>query len=108
MSQSFIKKPDNGPHSALGGLGVLRAERPATAEEAQHAAQIGACLPNGVMFDAFGNQRTRYVRITVDGMHLICEPCEVETNLEGLENYTLTDVYLSEQEHEALPEFEGW
>lgn len=26
--------------------------RPATMEEAQHAAQIGACLPNGVLFDA--------------------------------------------------------
>lgn len=26
MSQSFIKKPDNGPHSALAGLGVLRSE----------------------------------------------------------------------------------
>jgi hypothetical protein len=26
MSQSFIKKPDNGPHSALGGLGVLATE----------------------------------------------------------------------------------
>ena len=29
MSQSFIKQPDNGPHSALGGLGVLSTERPA-------------------------------------------------------------------------------
>lgn len=28
MSQSFIKKPDHGPHSALVGLGVLRSERP--------------------------------------------------------------------------------
>lgn len=27
MSQSFIKKPDNGPHSSLAGLGVLSAER---------------------------------------------------------------------------------
>lgn len=28
MSESFIKKPGNSPHSALAGLGVLRAERP--------------------------------------------------------------------------------
>lgn len=27
MSQSFIKKPDDGPHSALTGLGVLKAEQ---------------------------------------------------------------------------------
>lgn len=27
MSQSFIKHTDNGPHSALSGLGVLNAER---------------------------------------------------------------------------------
>lgn len=26
MSQSFIPKPDNGPHSALAGLGVLSSE----------------------------------------------------------------------------------
>ncbi len=30
MSQSFIKETDNGSHSALAGLGVLRAERPPT------------------------------------------------------------------------------
>ena len=29
MSQSFIKKPDSGPHSALAGLGVLASERSA-------------------------------------------------------------------------------
>jgi hypothetical protein len=29
MSQSFIKQPDNGPHSALSGLGVLAGEQPA-------------------------------------------------------------------------------
>lgn len=28
MSQSFIKQPDQGPHSALAGLGVLRSELP--------------------------------------------------------------------------------
>lgn len=27
MSESFIKKPDNGPHSALAGIGVLRSEQ---------------------------------------------------------------------------------
>lgn len=27
MSQSFFKKPDNGPHSALAGLGVLASEQ---------------------------------------------------------------------------------
>lgn len=32
MSESFIKKPDNGPHSALAGLGVLSTEQPMTRE----------------------------------------------------------------------------
>lgn len=35
MSQSFIKKPDNGPHSALTGLGVLASERKAAAPQSR-------------------------------------------------------------------------
>lgn len=30
MSQSFVKQPDNGSHSALAGLGVLSTERATT------------------------------------------------------------------------------
>ncbi len=33
MSQSFIKKPDNGPHSALSGLGVLGSEQTITRDQ---------------------------------------------------------------------------
>jgi hypothetical protein len=85
--------------------------RPATMEEAQHAAQIGACLPNGVLFDAFGRERKRYVRVTLDGSHLILHPNELaafKANEEEPERFTYTDVYLSPEEADALPEFDGF
>jgi hypothetical protein len=85
--------------------------RPATACEAQHAAQIGACLPNGVLFDAFGRERVRYVRVTLDGSHLILHADELAAWKAGEENpdqFTYTDVYLSEEEADALPEFDGF
>lgn len=85
--------------------------RPATMEEAQHAAQIGACLPNGVLFDAFGRQRERYVRVTLDGAHLILHPSELEAwkaDEENPDQFTYSDVYLSEEEADALPEFDGF
>lgn len=85
--------------------------RPATMEEAQHAAQIGACLPNGVLFDAFGRARERYVRVTLNGSHLILHPRELDAfkaNEEEPERFTYTDVYLSQEEADALPEFDGF
>lgn len=106
MSQSFIKKPDNGPHSALAGTGVLRTEGPAPV-------QHGICLPNGVMFDAFGSPRTRYVRVSYDGAHMILDPAELESfkadaSAGGPDPHTYTDVYLSEREFDELPEFDGF
>jgi hypothetical protein len=85
--------------------------RPATMEEAQHAAQIGACLPNGVLFDAFGNLRKRFTRVSLDGSHLILDDvqlAEFKTNDEDPSQYTYTDVYLSQEEADALPEFDGF
>lgn len=85
--------------------------RPADAAEAQHAMEIGACLPNGVLFDAFGRDRVRYVRVTLHGSHLILHPNELAAWKAGEENpdqFTYTDVYLSEEEADALPEFDGF
>jgi hypothetical protein len=93
-------------------------DRPATLEEAQHAAAIGACLPNGVMFDAFCNPRVRYVRVTFDGSHLILSEAEAEqwkveaqasaAAIGQADPHTYSYVYLSEAEAEALPEFDGF
>jgi hypothetical protein len=99
------------PNWADGVQASVPVNRPATMEEAQHAAQIGACLPNGVLFDAFGRERVRYVRVTLDGSHLILHPRELEAfkaNEEEPERFTYTDVYLSEEEADALPEFDGF
>lgn len=69
-------------------------------------------LPDSpLMFDAFGNRRDLAVRITLDGTHLICRPDEVDDQLDGCDDrskYTFSDVYLSDEEIERLPEFEGW
>jgi hypothetical protein len=97
--------------SADGVPASVPVNRPATMEEAQHAAQIGACLPNGVLFDAFGHARERYVRVTLDGSHLILHPRELDAfkaNEEEPERFTYTDVYLSPEEADALPEFDGF
>lgn len=63
------------------------------------------------MSDAFCGPRTLAVRITLDGAHLICRPEEVDMMLDGEEDrsrYTFSDVYLSDEEIDRLPEFEGW
>jgi hypothetical protein len=78
------------------------------------AAPSGACLPAGLPFDAFGEPRVRYVRITLDGSHCVMRPQEgdsylAEAKAQGYDSaYTATDVYLSEREFEDLPEFDGF
>ena len=106
MSQSFIKQPDNGPHSALAGLGVLRTEGPGPNDPVQS----GVCLPNGVMFDAFGRQRVRYVRVIHDGTTCVVPPNDVASlvDSERPDDYRVEDVYLSKEEFDALPEFDGF
>lgn len=99
------------PQCAAGVPVTVPVGRPATGAEAQHAAEIGACLPNGVMFDAFGRTRERYVRVSLDGSHLILHPSELDAFKAGEENpdqFTYSDVYLSEEEADALPEFDGF
>jgi hypothetical protein len=69
------------------------------------------CLPNGAAFDKDGNPRARYVRIAYDGSWCICKPGDVEAmvgDADESHRYITEDVYLSAQEYEALPEFEGW
>jgi hypothetical protein len=73
-----------------------------------------ACLPNGLMFDALGEPRTRYVRVSLAGSHCIMHPSEGDTYLQDARDagddseYTVADVYLSEREFEDLPEHDGF
>ena len=72
------------------------------------------CCEPMLMFDRQGNPRTRYVRISYNGAHMIMTPSEdqcfkEESEISGDETpYILTDTYLSSQEFEDLPEFEGF
>ena len=77
--------------------------------------QLGTaiCQPM-LMFDRQGNPRTRYVQISHNGAAMVMTPEEAqcfkeESEISGDETpYILTDTYLSKQEFEDLPEFEGF
>jgi hypothetical protein len=64
--------------------------------------------------DAFGEPRTRYVRVSLDGNHCVMRPQEGDTYLaDARQNgddspYDVADVYLSEREFNDLPEHEGF
>jgi hypothetical protein len=50
----------------------------------------------------------RYVVIENDGAWCLCSPQEVKDMTEGLDDPTLTEVWLPESLADALPEHEGW
>jgi hypothetical protein len=72
------------------------------------------CLPNGLPFDAFGEPRTRYVRVSLDGNHCVMHPSEGDRYLQDARDngdesaYVVADVYLSEREFDDLPEHDGF
>ena len=72
------------------------------------------CLINGLRFDAFGEPRVRYVRVSLSGNHCIMRPSEGDSYLQDARDcgddseYTVADVYLSEREFEDLPEHDGF
>jgi hypothetical protein len=72
------------------------------------------CLPNGLMFDALGAPRTRYVRVSLGGNHCVMHPSEGDTYLKDSRDfgddsaYVVADVWLSEREFEDLPEHDGF
>jgi hypothetical protein len=67
-----------------------------------------------LMFDALGEPRTRYVRVSLDGNHCVMHPREGDAYLEEARQngddspYVVADVYLSEREFNDLPEHEGF
>jgi hypothetical protein len=68
------------------------------------------CPPRGVMFDAFGRPRVRYVRVSHDGTTCVVPPGDVAAMVdsERPDDYRTEDVYLSKEEFDALPEFDGF
>ena len=74
------------------------------------------CQPEGLKFDAFGEPRTRYVRVTLNRSHCVMHPsegdCYVEEARDNLdpdwERYIVRDVWLSAREFEDLPEHDGF
>jgi hypothetical protein len=74
------------------------------------------CQPDGLKFDAFGEPRTRYVRVSLNGSHCVMEPSEgdsyVQDAREALDpewrSYVVADVWLSKREFEDLPDHDGF
>lgn len=72
------------------------------------------CQPEGLKFDAFGEPRTRYVRVTLDGSHCVMHPSEGDRYVHDARaagdesEYIVRDVWLSEREFDDLPEFDGF
>jgi hypothetical protein len=70
--------------------------------------------PNGPMYDAFGEPRTRYVRVSLDGNHCVMHPSEGDIYIADARecgdhsDYVVRDVWLSEREFDDLPEHEGF
>lgn len=54
--------------------------------------------------------KRRYIRMTMDGASCISEPDEVKDILTGddMAGCTLTEVWMTQQQYEDLPEFSGW
>lgn len=57
---------------------------------------------------AAARDKKRFVKITYDGASCICEPREVGDMTDGCDGAVLTDVWMTDAEREALPEFMGW
>jgi hypothetical protein len=76
----------------------------------------GLCQPEGLKFDAFGEPRTRYVRVTLNRSHCVMHPSDGDCYVEDARNagdpdwerYIVRDVWLSEREFEDLPEHDGF
>jgi len=72
------------------------------------------CQPCGLRFDAFGETRTRYVRVSLGGNHCVMHPSEGDRYLQDARDcgdespYVVADVYLSEREFEDLAEHDGF
>lgn len=76
-------------------------------------AQEAAERIDGLMLDAMGCPRERYIRVVHDGSTMVMHPNEladfrVNEGEENMKAYTIKDVWLSEREFDDLPEFDGF
>jgi hypothetical protein len=96
----------------LARLGICAADDGLPVGAVRNAGDV--CQPLGLWFDAFGEKRQRYVRVSLDGNHCVMHPSEGDTYLKDARDcgddsqYTVADVYLSEREFEDLPEHDGF
>ena len=54
--------------------------------------------------------KRRYVKLSVDGASVTMAPEEVQSFMDGSDppEYTITEVWMTPAEFEALPDFEGF
>jgi len=70
--------------------------------------------PGARCFDALGELRKRFVRVTLDGSHCVMYPSEGDTYLKEAKDagddsaYVVCDVWLSKREFDDLPEHDGF
>jgi hypothetical protein len=54
------------------------------------------------------HDKRRYVKLTANGASVVCEPFEVADMMDGDSECTVSDVWMSPAEYDALPEFMGF
>lgn len=56
----------------------------------------------------------RYTKIELDGSYCVMEPREAEAMIADMSvdeqesDYKISDIYMTQEEFENLPEFQGW
>jgi hypothetical protein len=94
----------------------IDALRAALAAQPAQAQPDEKCQPDGLKFDAFGEPRTRYVRVSLNGNRCVMHPSEGDCYVQDVrdagdpdwDRYVVRDVWLSEREFDDLPEHEGF
>lgn len=51
--------------------------------------------------------KIRFLKVTFDGTSCICEPREAADMMDDPE-YTVSEVWMTQAQYDALPEFQGW
>lgn len=54
------------------------------------------------------NDKRRYLKLTADGSSVICEPFEAASMMDDPAEYVISEVWMTEKEYQALPEFMGF
>lgn len=57
---------------------------------------------------AHQRDKLRFLKLTVDGTSCICTPSEAGDMMDSPDEYTVTEVWMTQAQYDALPEFQGW